>query len=254
MLTMFLRYFLFWIFVLGLFKLSGQTATPQEEYLQEELSQKQFNQTEWSRITEGISYAPKKEKEKKKVERDSTTNQGGGNDRILNRRNNRNWGEASKVGLGIMKLLLILSIVFIVFLLLRNFVGITSTPRNRKIKPQASIGGVIDIEKIEENLHESDLDRFIRQALEQQNYALAVRLYYLAILKELSIKKAIQWKKDKTNRTYLQEMRSSPLSGVFEELTLIFERVWYGKNELSNREYEQLAPQFQSFINRLKGT
>ena len=47
----------------------------------------------------------------------------------------------------------------------------------------------------EEHIYESDLDRFIREATEQGNYALAIRLYYLAIIKELSLNRTILWKK-----------------------------------------------------------
>ena len=55
-------------------------------------------------------------------------------------------------------------------------------------------------EKIEENIHESDLDKFIKQAESEEKYNLAIRLYYLAIIKELSLGKLIKWKRNKTNR------------------------------------------------------
>ena len=236
--------------MLAIAHLSAQTSTPEEQYWEEDYEGQSLDASQWETITKDLDYTPKKLKEKEKVKRDSTGNRGGGNDQLRSRNNSRNWGEASKVWLGIMKLLLILSIVFILFVLLRNVLGITSTPRNRKLRKSSNIDQ-IDIEKIEENLHESDLERFIRQALEQQNYALAIRLYYLAILKELSLSKAIHWKKNKTNRRYLMEMKSSPLSADFKDLTRVFERIWYGNHSITDQDYKSLEPRFRSFVDRI---
>ena len=69
---------------------------------------------------------------------------------------------------------------------------------------------------------------------------MAVRLYYLSVLKELSVKNHIRWKRDKTNGAYLRELAGSPLFGTVQEVTLIFERVWYGKVELAKPDFDQL--------------
>ena len=112
---------------------------------------------------------------------------------------------------------------------------------------------MINLEKIEENLHRADLESFILQALKQEEYALALRLYYLSILKELSQRKAIHWKREKTNRQYVWEMRQSPLSGAFEEVTRIFEQAWYGGRQMDKREYQALEPKFRMLAGKVKG-
>ncbi|MEY4927116.1 MAG: hypothetical protein RI894_1552, partial [Bacteroidota bacterium] len=66
---------------------------------------------------------------------------------------------------------------------------------------------IISLEDVENDLHESDLERFLRQALENGDYRLALRIYYLMILKALSLKELIAWKKDKTNNEYCRELR-----------------------------------------------
>ena len=96
------------------------------------------------------------------------------------------------------------------------------------------------------------MERFLRQALEKEDYGLAVRLYYLAILKELSLKKAIKWKKDKTNRDYQRELRQTKFAEAFSEVTYIFERAWYGRSQLRESDYKQIEPKFQRFIYALK--
>ena len=109
-----------------------------------------------------------------------------------------------------------------------------------------------DIEVIEENIYESDLEDFIQQATQQKNYNLAIRLFYLAIIKELSLAKLIKWKRDKTNKDYLNEMRGTELYSSFREQTQIFERIWYGESNLQQTDYANLAGAFQKLLNSAK--
>lgn len=145
-------------------------------------------------------------------------------------------------------LMIALGVALLVFLIMKlmNAENLFS-PKNTKVTGRTTTK--IDLEDIEENLHESDLEGFIRQALAEKNYALAVRLYYLAILKELSLSNQIKWKRDKTNREYLREMSGQKLSGKFRETTLIFERVWYGTGELTEPIFQQLEPKFKTVLN-----
>ena len=121
-------------------------------------------------------------------------------------------------------------------------------PRDKKIK-QASLN--IDIEEIEENLNETELEGFIRKAIDNEDYPSAIRLYYLGILKELSLKKLIKHKKDKTNGEYSRELRRSVFHKGFKELTLVFERIWYGKTEFFKEDFEEVEPKFQNLINQI---
>jgi hypothetical protein len=144
--------------------------------------------------------------------------------------------------------MIVLGVALLVFLIMKlmNAENLFS-PKNTKVAGRTTTE--IDLEDIEENLHESDLEGFIRQALAEKNYALAVRLYYLAILKELSLSNQIKWKRDKTNREYLREMSGQKLAGKFRETTLIFERVWYGTGELTEPIFQQLEPKFKTVLN-----
>ena len=121
-------------------------------------------------------------------------------------------------------------------------------PKERKLAEQKM---TIDIEHIEENLHESDLDRFIRQALEQEDYPLAIRLYYLAVIKELSLKHLIKWKRDKTNSDYLKEVSHPQLKSSFSAATRVFEQIWYGKASIDAETFAELRPAFQQFIQKI---
>lgn len=191
----------------------------------------------WKRATEGIDYSadtakdPKKKEEKEEAGKSSN--------------DTSSFFEGGNAS-GLMKFLIILLAVVVVALLLRSLLGLNK-PKNKKVGKMRAI----DLEQIEENIHEANLEDFIRQAVEQQNFALAIRLYYLAILKELSLKNTIVWKKDKTNKDYLREMRSSAMFGAFRDLTAVFERVWYGESPIHIREFQQLEPKFRDLMHRI---
>ncbi len=99
---------------------------------------------------------------------------------------------------------------------------------------------------IVDRLDETDLDAGIREALQRGQYNLAIRLYYLSILKALSQRQMIHWKKDKTNRAYLQEMRDHPLYSDFREITLLFETAWYGDRPVREADFIPARHRFES--------
>ncbi|MCB9307015.1 MAG: DUF4129 domain-containing protein [Lewinellaceae bacterium] len=122
---------------------------------------------------------------------------------------------------------------------------ILQTPQNRVI---ARDGVEITVDNLEEYLHETDLSRFLNEALSSGNYPLAVRLFYLQGIKTLSEKKAIQWSREKTNRDYVHEMDAHAAADQFRRATLTFEQVWYGNRPLNRQEFERIEPQFRQLL------
>ena len=149
-----------------------------------------------------------------------------------------------------MKVVIILLAATALALLLKQFLGLGIIPKNTKIKPKSI--SEVTLETIEENLHETKLNDFIHQAIEEGHYALAIRLYFLAILKELSLKRHIRWKKNKTNRAYLQELKNKPDYTDFRKTARIFERIWYGNRTISALEFQKIETPFASFLQRLQ--
>lgn len=207
---------------------TAQYASPQDDYLRQSVQRKDFDQKKWKSLKEGIDYSNKNKKEKKKEKKVEAPTGGFG------------LGQFAKfliiaVGIGLL-VLIIVKMASGNDLFLR---------RNRKLK---SAVADINLEQIEENLEESELEDPIRQAAAAGNFALAVRLYYLSILKELSLKKRIRWKRDKTNGEYLRELAGSPLFSPVQEATLIFERVWYGQAELEREDFLKMESKFQQTV------
>lgn len=114
-----------------------------------------------------------------------------------------------------------------------------------------------DLERPVDNIEILDIARLLDQAKCDRNYKLAIRLYYLDLLKKLNEQGAIVWKKDKTNRDYLAELFSANF--FFDEirrLTLSYEAVWYGDHNLRSDSFDLLSTQFEkvrlSIDNRVK--
>ncbi|MCB9275142.1 MAG: DUF4129 domain-containing protein [Lewinellaceae bacterium] len=231
------------------------SSTPYEQYLEEEVGQRAFGQKDWEKATDGLSYDEPASRKKRREEAEKRRRQGdrAGGERYESMRRQSGSTMDSELAAIILKSLAILIIAVVLIILLRAMLGLEAIPRNKKIERKASSGSPINLEDIEDNIHESDLEAYIRQALAEGNHALAIRLYYLAILKELSLRKAIRWKKEKTNRHYLMEMQQSPLAGAFAEATLIFEQAWYGGRQVGESEYRQMEPAFRSLMEKAKG-
>jgi hypothetical protein len=121
-------------------------------------------------------------------------------------------------------------------------------PKNVAIKKTAA--PVITAENMDQHIFETEFDRFLRNALSSGDYKLAVRIYYLKIIKSLAEHKLIKWKKDKTNATYLREMRQHNLYEEFRNLTAMYEKIWFGDIMFTESDFGVLKPTLDDSINK----
>lgn len=241
-----------WIILLLFFcsnlAFSFQDSSPREDYLQSEFIEKQLSESTWSNAKSGLDYSKHKTNKKKKKDDNEAVDDGDYSDAVED--DESAYPAEGSFWSGFFKFLFIAMSVIILAFIIANMVGAEGwalAPSNKKIKHQAAIP--ITLENIEERIHESDLNRFIREALEKENYPMAVRLYYLAIIKELSLKKWIKWKKDKTNRDYIRELSTTDWYPNFRSVTAMFEKVWYGKQELGGIDFRSsVQPLFQNLL------
>ncbi|UTW64509.1 DUF4129 domain-containing protein [bacterium SCSIO 12741] len=99
----------------------------------------------------------------------------------------------------------------------------------------------------EADIEQFNLDSMLASALKLGNYKLALRIQYLKIVQLLSESGAIDWKKEKTNYDYLRELKDHQGRKTFQTLTRDFEKIWYGDLELTEKEYQNRAPQYEAF-------
>lgn len=101
--------------------------------------------------------------------------------------------------------------------------------------------------EVEDNIHEINFIEEIEKALAANNFRLAIRLFYLRTLKQLSDANQIDWKPEKTNQNYINELADLKHRSIFKQLTDQFEYVWYGEFSIDKSQFDQLKSGFENF-------
>jgi len=246
------KIFLFLLLLFANFLLPAQdeaTASPLGNYLQEDIPQQLFDVQTWEAAKEGIDYNQDIRVDRRDENFFDETQED--KQRNAERRSRSSSGTGSGIGSFLLKALLIIGLIVAVAMVVAQFIGGQGLKfrRNKTIDAKTLN---IDVETVEEKLIESDLDRMIRLAEEDSNYALALRLQYLAGVKTLALTNHIKWKKGKTNRRYIYEIKNAAINKNFQEVTLVYERVWYGNSEIDLEDYQKLKPQFKNFIQEIE--
>ncbi len=139
-------------------------------------------------------------------------------------------------------LLGILIFILIKFFLKANMQNISLSKKNENI---------VTLSEEEHIIKNEDIQQLIKEALEDKNYRLAIRYYYLYILKTLSEKELIDWQLQKTNDDYQQELKNSNLSDSFYTITRLYDYVWYGGFVIDELKYKKAATEFIKLQNTI---
>ncbi len=138
----------------------------------------------------------------------------------------------------------------LIFLLIRFFLKVNSSRLIMKTNAQGSV----TITEEEQIIKNEDIPALIKEAINQKNYRLAIRYYYLLSLKYLSENDTIAWQPQKTNEDYIKEITKTNLKDSFKNITRIYDYVWYGEFGVDALKFEALKQPFenlnQSIINR----
>lgn len=137
---------------------------------------------------------------------------------------------------------------FLVYLILKFVVGFDFKGFKKTSK---KITITEKLQQEDEDLEDLDLESLLKKALQENNFRLAIRFYYLLILKELTNKQVINYHKDKTNSEYASEIKDSDLQQKFSYLSYIYAYVWYGEFTLSQEDFKAVEHKYQSFLNTL---
>ncbi len=88
----------------------------------------------------------------------------------------------------------------------------------------------------------------LEAAIKNKNYREAVRIYFIAVIKEMKDRSWIRWEKKKTNYHYINEITGRQQQPDFITATRAFEIVWYGNRSLAENEYNQIEPLFKKLL------
>ncbi len=100
-----------------------------------------------------------------------------------------------------------------------------------------------------------DLSAQIEKCIQEKNYRLAVRYYYLWAMKILNESHLIEFNIDKTNQDYARELsRKNTVSrerlGLFIQCTHYYEYLWFGNFLISEPAFLTIEKTFKDFLTK----
>ncbi|WP_121665770.1 DUF4129 domain-containing protein [Mesonia aquimarina] len=104
----------------------------------------------------------------------------------------------------------------------------------------------------EKIITQENIPSLIKEALKNNDYRLAVRYYYLLILKELKEKEIIDYQFQKTNHEYIVEISTEKLRENFDQITRLYDFIWYGNFSVSKEDYALAKQAFESMQKNIK--
>ena len=134
----------------------------------------------------------------------------------------------------------------VIYLLVRFFIGENlSTMFTKQAK------SIVDINLSEEHIENVNLDALVKNALVKKDYRLAIRYQYLRALKMLSNQNIIDWHYEKTNWDYQKEISSPQMNSIFKEVSLLYDYIWYGEQEIDEFKYRAADARFDALKNMI---
>ena len=140
----------------------------------------------------------------------------------------------------------ILAIIFISFIaykvLYKN--DIFRRKKNKMLSEDAE-------ESLEDLQNVAEYDALISNAEAKRDFNLAIRFLFLKTLKTLTDRGFVTFTIEKTNQEYLKEMGENEHAKEFEDVTRIYEYVWYGKHVIDEDHYLKLKELYYLFNKKI---
>lgn len=142
-------------------------------------------------------------------------------------------------------LIIFAAVITVIYLILKNRSG-----KNERINPSD-----ISDDWNPELISKSELEIRLEAATLSGDYRECVRIWFTFILKELIQSNSITWRKEKTNFHYLNELAKQPdLYQRFSLAVHIYDLVWYGDYQISEKDYLTLLPTLEACYQKAKST
>ncbi|MCD2260914.1 DUF4129 domain-containing protein [Psychroserpens sp. XSD401] len=117
---------------------------------------------------------------------------------------------------------------------------------------KSSDKSIIPVTDIENNIFETNFITLIKNAENNGNYRLAIRYYYLWLLKTLSEAELIDYDVEKTNSDYYTEIKNENTRKEFSYTSYLYNYIWYGEFDIDNSQFEKAKTAFTQFLNSIK--
>jgi hypothetical protein len=219
--------------------IANSNVDQQDTYSSQPLQPNSLNKKEWTELKKKLKikdYQPEKKKEEKKK-----------NDTIKKNKN-KGW----ELNISPTWRLIIKWVLFGLLLAALLFLVLSVLNINPFIKKSDANKINIGLDELEENLDTAAIDPHLYEAIKNKNYKLAIRLYYLMIIQKLALKEKIIWKKYKTNKHYLNELKNKEEYPMVKALTLTYEKCWFGEVDVTEPIYDIIHKDFVNFLQNIK--
>ena len=160
--------------------------------------------------------------------------------------NIKNAGPASRMPALAIKIVGVLLFVLVVYFIFRAIVNKEGT----WVFGKSSDKNIIPVTDVENNIRTSNFKSLIAFAEKQKDFRLAVRYYYLWLLKSLTESEIIEYDVEKTNSDYHSEITSESIKNEFAYTSYLYNYIWYGEVNVNEAQFSRAK---QAFINFLMG-
>jgi len=117
---------------------------------------------------------------------------------------------------------------------------------------KSSDKNIIPVTDIEQNLSITDFDKLTKDAEKNNEHRLAIRYYYLWLLKKLALAEIIEYDVEKTNSDYQNEITSKNLKDNFSYTSYLYNYIWYGEFDVNQQQYNKAKNAFTDFLDTIK--
>ncbi|MEO8534032.1 MAG: DUF4129 domain-containing protein [Flavobacterium sp.] len=144
----------------------------------------------------------------------------------------------------LMKVLAVIIIIFVIYLIVKALIG----KEGRWIFGKDSNKKTIYYSELEKNIHLLDFKKLIQESIERGEKRIAIRYYYLWLLKVMAQNHYIEWDIEKTNSDYLYELQSPVYKEEFTYLSYLYNYIWYGEFEIDEATFKKAENRFKNAI------
>lgn len=117
---------------------------------------------------------------------------------------------------------------------------------------KSSDKNIIPVTDIEANIQSTDFKTLIASAESENNYRLAIRYYYLWLLKGLTNSEIIEYDVEKTNSDYQNEITSIDKKNKFSYTSYLYNYIWYGEFDVDESQFKKAKNAFINFLKEIK--
>lgn len=149
-----------------------------------------------------------------------------------------------KVTVILLRVLAVLVIILVIYLIVKALIN----KEGQWIFGKNANKRAIQYSDIEKNIHLLDFQKLIKESIQNGEKRLAIRYYYLWLLKVMAQNNYIEWDIEKTNSDYLYELKNQTQREDFTYLSYLYNYIWYGEFEIDEITFTKAENRFKKSI------